>query len=77
MDAVNAMLQCMKLSAEAAGEITSVTGKAISTIPNFAEMDKEGFDLVFHQLGRSRGANAAGVRNPGIKISAIGQQTLA
>ena len=48
--------------------------KGILTIVNFAEMDKEGFDLVFHQLTRSGGVNAARVRNPGIKISAIGQQ---
>ena len=52
MAAVNAMLIRMKLSAEAAGEITCATGQAISTIPNFAEMDKEGVDLVFHQLAR-------------------------
>ena len=38
-------------------------------------MDKEGVDLVSRQLARPGGANAAGVRNPGIKISAIGQQT--
>ena len=75
MAAVLAMLSRMKLSAEAAAEITSVTGQAISTIPDFAEMDKEGVDLVFCQLARPGGANAAWVRNPGIKISAIGQQT--
>ena len=75
MTVINAMLQRVKLSAEAAGKITSATGQAISTIPNFAEMDKEGVDLVFRQLARPGGANAAGVRNPGIKISAIGQQT--
>jgi hypothetical protein len=74
MAAVIAMLTRMKLSAEAAGEITSATGQAISAIPDFAEMDKEGVDLVFRQLARPGGANAAGVRNPGIKISAIGQQ---
>ena len=75
MDTVIAMLTRMKLSAEAAGEITSATGQAISTISDFAEMDKEGVDLVICQLARPGGANAAGVRNPGIKISAIGQQT--
>ena len=75
MAAVNAMLTRMKLSAEAAAEITSATSQAISTIPNFAEMDKEGVDLVFRQLMRPGGVNAAGVRNPGIKISAIGRQT--
>ena len=69
------MLQRMKLSAEAASETTSATGQAISTIVNFAEMDKEGVDLGFCQLACPGGANAAGVRNPGIKISAIGQQT--
>ncbi len=75
MAAVLAMLSRMKLSAEAAAEITSVTGQTISTIPDFAEMDKEGVDLVFRQLVRPGGADAQGVRNPGIKISAIGQQT--
>ncbi len=70
-----AMLQRIKLSAEAAGEITSATGQEILTIVNFAEMDKEGVDLVFCQLICPGGANAAEVRNPGIKISAIGQQT--
>jgi len=67
MAAVIAMLQRMKLSAEAAGEITSATGQAILTIPDFAEMDKEGVDLVFCQLARPGGA--------GIKISNYGQQT--
>ena len=75
MSAVIALLTCMKLSAEAAGEIMSATGQAISTIPNFSEMEKEGVDLVFRQLARPGCANAAGVRNPGIKISAISQQT--
>jgi hypothetical protein len=65
----------MKLSADAAAEITSVTGQAILTIPDFAEMDKEGVDLVFFRLARPGGANAAGVRNRGVKISASGQQT--
>ena len=40
MAAVIAMIQCMKLSAEAAGEISSVTGQGITTIVKFAEMDK-------------------------------------
>ena len=75
MAAVIAMLTCMKLSAEAASEITSATGQGISTIVDFSEMDKEGVDLVFRQLAHPGGANQAGVRNPGIKISAIGQQT--
>ena len=74
MAAINAMLQRMKLSAEAAGEIMSATGQAILSVPDYAEMDKEGVDLVFCQLVRPGGANAAGVRDPGIKISAIGQQ---
>ena len=72
---VLAMLTCMKLSADAAAEITSATGHRILTIVNFSEMDKEGFDLVFFQLARPGGADAAAVRNPGIKFSAIGQQT--
>ena len=67
MAAVIAMLTRMKLSAEAAGEIMSATGQAISTIPDFAEMDKEEVDLVFCQLARPGGA--------GIKISTDGQQT--
>ena len=66
MAAVIAMLQRMKLSAEAAGETTSATGQAISTIPDFAEMDKEGVDLVFRQLARPGGANAA---EPGTQAS--------
>ena len=37
----------MKLSAEAAGEITSATGQAILTIADFAEIDNKGVDLVF------------------------------
>ena len=64
MAAVIAMLQRMKLSAEAAGEIGSATGQGISTIADFAEMDKEGVDLVFRQLACPGGVNAAGVRNP-------------
>ncbi len=62
MAAIIAMLTRMKLSAEAA-EITSVTGQAILTIPNFAEMDNKGVDLVFLQLLRPGGVNAAGVTN--------------
>ena len=68
MAAVIGMLQCMKLSADSAGEITSATGQGISTIVDFSEMDKEGVDLVFCLLARPGGADAAGVRNPGIKI---------
>ena len=75
MAAVIAMLQRMKLSSEAAGEITSAMGQGILTIVNFAEMDKEGVDLVFCQLARPGGEDTAGVKNPGIRISAIGQQT--
>ena len=71
----SAMLQRMRLSAEAAAEITSATGQAILAIADFAEMDKDGVDMVFRQLARPGGVDAAGVRNPGIKISAIGQQT--
>ena len=74
MAAVLAMLTRMKLSSDTAAEITSETGQAISTILDSAKMDKEGVDLVFCQLVRPGGVNAAGVRNPGIKISAIGQQ---
>ena len=70
-----AMLVRMKLSNEAAVEITSAQGQGISTIVGFAEMDKDGVDLLFRQLVRPGGLNAAGNRNPGIKISAIGQQT--
>ena len=75
MAAVIAMLQRMTLSSEAGGEITSATGQGILTIVNFDEMDKEGVDLVICQLTRPGGADAAGVKNPGIKISAIGQQS--
>ena len=75
MAAVITMLTCMKLSAEAAAENTSATGQGILTIVDFSEMNKEGVDLVFCQLARPGGADAAGVRNSGIKISAIGQKT--
>ena len=44
MASVIAMITCMKLSADAAAEITSATGKGISTIVDFSEMDKEGVD---------------------------------
>ena len=76
MAALIAMLLPMKLSSGAVGEITSAKGQEILTIVNFTEMDKEGVDLVvFCQLALPVGANAAGVRNPGIKITTIGQQT--
>jgi len=75
MAAAIAMLVRMKLSNEAAAEITSATGQRISTIVGFAEMDKDGVDLLFRQLVRFGGVNAAGNRNPGIKISALGHQT--
>ena len=67
-----AMLVRMKLSNEAAIEITSGTGQGITTVVGFAEMDKDGVDLMFRQLARPGGVDAAGVRNPGIKISALG-----
>ena len=70
-----AMLVRMKLSNEAAIEITSGTGQGITTVVGFAEMDKDGVDLMFRQLARPGGVDAAGVRNPGIKISALGHQT--
>ena len=60
----SAMLQRMRLSAEAAAEISSATGQAISAIADFAEMDKDGVDMVFRQLARPEGVDAAGVRNP-------------
>ncbi len=69
------MLVRMKLSNKAAVEITSATGQGISTVVGFAEMDKDGVDLLFRQLVRPGGTDAAGNRNPGVKISAIGQQT--
>ena len=70
-----AMLERMKLSNEAAQEIVSATGQGIATIVGFAEMDKDGVDLMFRQLVQPGGVDAAGDRNPGIKISALGHQT--
>ena len=67
------MLVRMKLSQAAATEVTSATGQGISSLDNFAEMDKEGVELVFRQLTRPGGVDAGGNRNPGIKISAIVQ----
>ena len=75
MASVIAMLQRMKLSAEAASEITSAIGQAILTIVDFSKMDKEGVDLVLCKLAHPGGASAAGVRKTEIEISAIGQQT--
>ena len=67
------MLVWMKLSNQAAAEVTSASGQGISSLDNFAEMDKEGVELVFRQLACPGGVDAAGNQNLGIKISAIGQ----
>ena len=67
------MLVRMKLSNEAAVEVTSNAGQGLSSIDDFAEMDKEGVELVFRQLARPGGVDAAGNRNPGIKVSAVAQ----
>ena len=67
------MLVRMKLLNAAAVEVTSAMGQGISTLVEFAEMDKEGIELVFRQLARPGGVDAAGNRNPGIKISAVSQ----
>jgi hypothetical protein len=67
------MLVRMKLSNQAATEVTSAQGQGIASLDNFAKMDKEGVELVFCQLARPGGVDAAGNRNPGIKISAVSQ----
>ena len=67
------MLVRMKLSDEAAAEVTSNAGQGLSSIDDFAEMDKDGVELVFRQLARPGGVDAAGNRNPGIKVSAVAQ----
>ena len=67
------MLVWMKLSNQAATEVTSAQGQGISSLDDFAEMDKVGVELVVRQLARPGGVDAQGNRNPGIKISAVGQ----
>ena len=67
------MLVCMKLYNQAATEVTSDQGQGILSLDDFAEMDKEGVELVFRQLTRPGGVDALGNQNPGIKILAIGQ----
>ena len=67
------MLVRMNLSNQAATEVTSAQGQGISSLDDFAEMDKDGVELVFRQLARPGGVDAQENRNPGIKISAVGQ----
>ena len=67
------MIVWMELSNQAAAEVTSASGQGISSLENFSKMDKEGVELVFFQLARPGGVDAAGNRNTGIKISAGGQ----
>jgi hypothetical protein len=67
------MLVRMKLSNQAATEVTSAQGQGIASLDNFSKMDKEGVELVFRQLARPGGVDAAGNQNPGIKISAVSQ----
>ena len=54
------MLVRMKLSNQAATEVTSAQGQGISSLDNFAEMDKDGVELVFRQLTRPGGVDAGG-----------------
>ena len=54
------MLVWMKLSNQAATEVTSAQGQDISSLDDFAEMDKDGVELVFRQLARPGGVDAAG-----------------
>jgi len=63
----------MKLSNQAAAQVTTGQWRGISSIDDFAEMDKDGVELVFRQLARPGGVDAAGNRNPGIKVSAVAQ----
>ena len=48
----NDMLVRMKLPNQAATEATSAQGQGISSLDDFAEMDKEGAELVFCQQTR-------------------------
>ena len=57
------MLIRMKLSNQAATEVTSAQGQGILSLENFAKMDKDGVELVFCQLARPGG----------VEISADGQ----
>ena len=43
------MLVQMKLSNQAATEVTSAQGQGILSLDDFAKMDKEGAELVFRQ----------------------------
>ena len=67
------MLVRMKQSNQAVTEVTSAQGQGISSLDNFADMDKDRVELVFRQLARPGGVDAQGNQNPGIKISADGQ----
>ena len=59
----------MKLSNQAAAQVTSGQWQGILSLDNFAEMDKEGAELVYCQLSRHEGVDAAGR----IKITMDGQ----
>ena len=52
------MLVCMKLSNQAATEVTSAQGQGIKSLDNFAEMDKDGLELVFRKLTHPGGVDA-------------------
>jgi hypothetical protein len=65
------MFVWMKLSNQAATQVTTDQWQRISSLDDFAEMDKEGAELAFCQLPCPRGVDAAG---NGIKITTDGQQ---
>jgi hypothetical protein len=62
------MLVWMKLSNQAAVEVTLARGQGILSLDSFSEMYKDGVELEFCQLARPGGVDA------GIKISTDGQQ---
>ena len=58
------MLVWMTLSTQASTEVTSAQEQGILSLDDFAEMDKDGVELVFLQLTRPGGVDAGGNQNP-------------
>ena len=54
------MFVWMKLSNQAAAQVTSGQWQGISSLDDFAKMDKDGVELVFRQLTRPGGVDAGG-----------------
>ena len=69
VNAAKAMLKRIGLTDDAAREVVADTGQGLSTIEDFAQMDKDDIQAMFKLMSRHGGAGA-GI---GVKVSAVAQ----